>query len=414
VLKISALCTILTVQIALSYPVTPLKKLEQQAKARVNGKPRVELADLPSSTAETPNYLRALGSLPETVQPLTRLVDAALFSGALGPEVKMAMGVRVSQLLDAPYVATHMTRALRATERGRVLLKALEANEFDSLPPSDRLALDYSEWLTQDVHGVSDADFRRVRTYYNDAQIVELTTTTCFFNYFTRLTEALQLPVESWALREAASGTQGRNVTPIARVALISDAEMDGIDQARSARQAQAVKNILGIGFANSMRAMYLAPEMALAWSQYGTATRSYDAVSREIKLQVSFAVSMANGCRYCTLHQVLGLKRLGVNPAKLMQMRKDDSALTAEELAAVTFARKLTSEPWSASDADYQALESKFGKQGALEIVLQTCAFAYMNHFTDGLRLPSEDQAVQTYREVYGGDWTAPAAAKN
>jgi hypothetical protein len=28
------------------------------------------------------------------------------------------------------------------------------------------------------------------------------------------------------------------------------------------------------------------------------------------------------------------------------------------------------------------------------------------MNRFTDGLRLPSEDGAVQIYREVYGRDF--------
>lgn len=29
---------------------------------------------------------------------------------------------------------------------------------------------------------------------------------------------------------------------------------------------------------------------------------------------------------------------------------------------------------------------------------------FSFMNRFTDGLRLPSEDEAVKTYQEVYGG----------
>jgi hypothetical protein len=28
------------------------------------------------------------------------------------------------------------------------------------------------------------------------------------------------------------------------------------------------------------------------------------------------------------------------------------------------------------------------------------------MNRFTDGLRLPSEDEAVKTYKEVYGGSF--------
>ena len=54
--------------------------------------------------------------------------------------------------------------------------------------------------------------------------------------------------------------------------------------------------------------------------------------------------------------------------------------------------------------------LKKEFGEQGATEVVLQTGAFAFMNRFTDGLRLPSEDEAVKTYQETYGDgaykDW--------
>jgi hypothetical protein len=39
--------------------------------------------------------------------------------------------------------------------------------------------------------------------------------------------------------------------------------------------------------------------------------------------------------------------------------------------------------------------------------VLLQTSAFSFMNRFTDGLRLPSEDEAIRVYKEVYG---TAPA----
>ena len=118
----------------------------------------------------------------------------------------------------------------------------------------------------------------------------------------------------------------------------------------------------------------------------------------------------MANGCRYCTLHQVLGLHRLGVDPTKLMSMRKSDEMLTPRELTAVLFARKLTRAPASVTDADYDKLRQEFGEDGALDVVLQTCTFAYMNRFTDGLRLPSEDEAIRVYREVYGSDWKAAA----
>jgi len=85
--------------------------------------------------------------------------------------------------------------------------------------------------------------------------------------------------------------------------------------------------------------------------------------------------------------------------------MKKDDSVLTQPERTAVDFARKLTREPASVTDSDYQRLRAEFGDQGALDVLLQTCTFAYMNRFTDGLRLPSEDAAVQNYQYVYGSN---------
>jgi uncharacterized peroxidase-related enzyme len=154
---------------------------------------------------------------------------------------------------------------------------------------------------------------------------------------------------------------------------------------------------------------MMLSPYISSAWRAYSSSVGDVG-VDRELKLHVSFAVSEANGCRYCTLHQVQGLRRLGVSMDRLMQMKKDDSLLKPRELVAVQFARKLTRTPASMTDADYQKLRAEFGDRGALEVVLQTCTFAFMNRFTDGLRLPSEDEAIKTYREVYKGDFQRTA----
>jgi hypothetical protein len=61
---------------------------------------------------------------------------------------------------------------------------------------------------------------------------------------------------------------------------------------------------------------------------------------------------------------------------------------------------------PASVTDEDFRALRSEFGEQGAAEVLLQTAAFSFMNRFTDGLRLPSEDEAIRVYRETYGADF--------
>jgi len=194
------------------------------------------------------------------------------------------------------------------------------------------------------------------------------------------------------------------------RVALLADDEI----KAAAAALAQATdpagpqaRNGWGIGMANSQRAMLRVPAIQAAWRAFGTAFRDKATVSRDIQLQISFAVSTANECRYCTLHQVLGLRRLGVDPVKLQAMRKDDSMLTPRELVAVKFARKLTDRPSGINDEDFAAVKKEFGENGALEVLLQTCNFAFMNRFTDGLQLPSEDEAIKVYQETYGATWT-------
>jgi AhpD family alkylhydroperoxidase len=193
---------------------------------------------------------------------------------------------------------------------------------------------------------------------------------------------------------------------PRARISLVSDKELDAGTVALAASkqaQTQTPQQGLGLGIANSQRAMMRVPDLQAAWREFGNQNRQTWSIERNVQLQISFAVSMVNGCRYCTLHQVLGLRRLGVDPKKLLAMKKDDEALTPRELTAVEFARKLTEKPTSITDADFAKLKKEFGESGAVEVILQTGAFAFMNRFTDGLRLPSEDEAVKTYKEIYG-----------
>jgi AhpD family alkylhydroperoxidase len=395
-------------------PPVPVATLLEQARARVNSQPRVPLADsLPVDAAlllgasTTPNYVRALGQIPQAAPPMAALVSTFLYKGAVPSELKAAIGLRIAQVNNSPYVAAHVSRVLKASPDGERLATALASGNLESLRPYEQVALRHTEALTRNVNGVSPEAFASTRGAFNDSEIVELTMTTAFFNYLTRYAEALRLPVEPWALDSPAPAPTARSRMGTARVALISDEEIAATSAAAAAAKEQASQpNGWGIGMANSQRAMLRVPALAHAWRDYGKAVRTDEQVGRDIKLQVSFAVSMANGCRYCTLHQVLGLRRLGVEPAKLVAMQKDDSALTPREKVAVVFARKLTREPGATTDADYAALVTEFGSRGGLEVLLQTCGFAFMNRFTDGLQLPSEDEAVRVYQETYGRGW--------
>ena len=364
---------------------------------------------------EAPAFVRALGALPSSVEPMAALPDAVLFKGTVAPEIKAAMGLRIAQVNGSPYVAAHMLRVLKGHDRGGVLRSAMDGSTGSRLSTSEQVALRYAEILTRTVN-LAPSDFERVAATFNDSEIVELTMTVSFFNFFTRYTEALNLPVESWALDGTMTWpARAKPPTPKPRIALLADDEITAAAAALALAKdpaAQQARNSLGLGMANSQRAMLRVPGIQQAWRAFGSSFREKATIGRDIQLQVSFAVSTANECRYCTLHQVQGLRRLGVDPIKLQAMRKDDSALTPRELVAVKFARRLTDRPSGISDEDYAAVKKEFGDAGAIEVVLQTCNFAFMNRFTDGLQLPSEDEAIKVYHETYGATWT-PATSQ-
>jgi AhpD family alkylhydroperoxidase len=399
-------------------PLTSLANLAQQARARVSATPRVALdASITTrslNSPESPAFVRALGGVPGSVPPMAALPEAVLFQGTLAPELKAGMGLRIAQVNASPYVAAHMVRVLKGHDRGGLIRSALESNTLSKLSRAEQSALRYAEMLTRTIN-ILPSDFEAATAPFNDSEIVELTLVVSFFNFFTRYAEGLNLPVEAWALDGTMPWPSVKRPAGVkARVALLADDEIAAAAAALAQSKDPAVqqaRNSLGLGMANSQRAMLRVPGIQQAWRAFGTSFREKATIGRDIQLQVSFAVSTVNECRYCTLHQVQGLRRLGVDPAKLQAMRKDDSALTPRELAAVKFARKLTDRPSGVTDEDYAALRKEFGDAGALEVLIQTCNFAFMNRFTDGLQLPSEDEAIRVYQETYGTGW-APATS--
>ncbi len=408
---------------AQARPVISIAMLDAQAHSRTSATARVPLAPVTSAafdgiesleargSGRVPNYLRAFAAKPDVVKPFAHLVRTFIYEGTLSPSLKLAMATRIAQVNGSAYGTAHLTRLLRTTAEGTALLAALRDNKLATLPPAERLALRWAELQTVDIYGMPDDEFRQMRGYYTDSEIVELTFTVSFFNYFTRMVEGLGLPVEAWVLdanvKPAVPASPARDRAPV-RVALLSDEEIKGSGTALVAASRPAAGNGgLGLGMANSQRAMFRVPALANAWREFGAANSAGSMVGRDILLQVSFAVSMANGCRYCTIHQVVGLRRLGVDPTKLLAMERGDTSLTPRELAAVVFARKVTAAPASVTDADYAALKLEFQEQGALEVLLQACNFSFMNRFTDGLRLPSEDEAIKVYMDVYKKEFT-------
>jgi len=357
-------------------------------------------ADVLETQGRIPAFiLAAANANPDSAASLAKLVRTVLFGGTLPSTVKLAMAVQTAKQLGSPYAIAHFQR--------------LAASAGTSTDARTSAALAYARNLTADAHGIKDPQFMAARQQFNDAQIIELTMVVCFLNFFVRLVQGLGVQPEAWLKTTKPSvPAPVTNHLTAARVALASDDELSA-GQAILERWAPgAPGNSLGVGIPNSVRAMVHVPDIYQAWSGKQQPPRP-NSVPRSTLLQVSLAVSKLNGCRYCVLHQISGLRRQGVDVAKLVALEKSDAALSPDERAAVVFARKLTSNPAGITEADRAALAVHFPGTLAYDVLYQVCRFAFMNRFTDTLRLPSEDEAVNVYKETFGKSYTSPDGYK-
>jgi len=357
-------------------------------------------ADLLETQGKIPAYiLAAANANPDSAKSLAKLVKTVLFGGTLPASIKLAMAVQTAKQLGSPYATAHFQRL--ATAAG---------------PSTDRrkaTALIYARNLTQNAHGITDAQFTEARQQFNDAQLIELTMVVCFLNFFVRLVQGLGVQPEAWLTStKPALPPRVANHLSTARVTLASDDELSAAQAILERWAPGAPGNTLGVGIPNSVRAMIHVPDLYMAWSGKPQPARP-NSVPRSTLLQVSLAVSKLNGCRYCVLHQISGLRKQGVDVAKLVALEKSDAALAPDERAAVVFARKLTSSPVSVTEADRVALAAHFPGALAYDVLYQVCRFAFMNRFTDTLRLPSEDEAVNVYKETFGKSYTSPDGYK-
>lgn len=67
--------------------------------------------------------------------------------------------------------------------------------EFESGPfdEKEKAALAYARQLTLDAHAVDEAMFARLRSHYDEGEVVEISAMAGLFNYFNRVNDALQM-----------------------------------------------------------------------------------------------------------------------------------------------------------------------------------------------------------------------------
>jgi len=65
--------------------------------------------------------------------------------------------------------------------------------EKGSFTEAEKAALAYARQLTLDANAVDDAMFARLREFYDEGEVIEISAMAGLFNYFNRVNDALRM-----------------------------------------------------------------------------------------------------------------------------------------------------------------------------------------------------------------------------
>lgn len=157
--------------------------------------------------------------------------------------------------------------------------------------------------------------------------------------------------------------------------------------------------NVDNIMLAHSLRPHAMEGHMALYKSVLHHARNE---LPKRLLETIGTFVSMLNRCQYCVDHHFTGLKRIVNDPAecesiyKALESGELDQHFSGTELAALSYARKLTRSPGSMVEADVKALQDAGLNDGQiLEINQVTAYFAYANRTVLGLGVNTQGDII-------------------
>lgn len=148
------------------------------------------------------NAIRVAAHTPRVAQSLVGFMVAALrteVSGVLDMRIKALVILKTSTLNGCAYCVGHNTALGRSLGFQEDEIEAISQNYqlSDYFSPADKAAIHWAECLTERTYKRHPEAMAQLKLHFNDAQIVEITMVSGFFNFWNRFTDALEIDIES-------------------------------------------------------------------------------------------------------------------------------------------------------------------------------------------------------------------------
>ena len=147
------------------------------------------------------NAMRISAHSPRVAQALLGFMVAVLrqeVSGVLDVRTKTLLILKTSMLNGCSYCVGHNTALGLSLGYSDEQIEALAGDYQDSdlFTPAEKAAIAWAEYLTERTYRQHPEATDNLKTHYSDAQIVEITMVSGFFNFWNRFVDSLQVELE--------------------------------------------------------------------------------------------------------------------------------------------------------------------------------------------------------------------------
>ena len=345
------------------------------------------------------------------------------------PEPNMTLGHPFQTMLfwvvsrgnNCTYCMGHQEVKLAAAGLDEAKIAALDGDwsEFDD---AQRAAFAFAKKLTFEPEAIADEDVNRLRSHYDDRQILEIAFVVGGFNGMNRWTGALKIPQEGHrvyltptaeALKDRASLVAPLDPTrtgpscaaPSRRPKLESAAEVAealAVARKRTPRlpliPESEARALLPADWQEGplprwVRLLANFPKVGVARIVGHRAAEEKGTLDRTLRAQVAYIAARNDRAWYALGHARARLARLGQSEGAIGALDGDWHDARPAERAAFSLARKLTTDPALVTDADIAALRERFEDKQVAELVHQVAEAAFFDRVTEVAGLAPEGE---------------------
>ncbi len=148
-----------------------------------------------------PNAMRTLAHAPRVAQALLGLLVPTIrceLTGELDMRLKALLILKTSTLNGCAYCIGHNTTLGRSLGFDDELIEAIAGDYrgHEGFTDAEKAAIAWAECVTERTCRRNREVMGELKEHYSDAQIVEITMVSCYFNMWNRFTDSLEVELE--------------------------------------------------------------------------------------------------------------------------------------------------------------------------------------------------------------------------